>query len=67
MSFEKVSYVFPKFKCKWTVVSGIKNLIDRLNKVNLTLENFNFRDFYRLQQIEYLHTKKMIDNNLRWL
>ena len=67
VSFEKVSYVFPKFKCKWTVVSGIKNLIDRLNKVNLTLENFNFRDFYRLQQIEYLHTKKMIDNNLRWL
>jgi nucleoside-diphosphate-sugar epimerase len=67
VSFEKVSYVFPKFKCKWTVVTGIKDLIDRLNKVNLTLENFNLREFYRLQQIEYLHTKKMIDDNLRWL
>lgn len=67
VSFKKVSNVLPKFKCKWNVVTGIKNLIDRLYEVNLTSEDFNLRDFYRLQQIEHLHTKKMIDDNLRWL
>ena len=67
VSFDKISVVLPKFKCKWTVATGIKNLINRLNSINLTLENFNVRDFYRLQQIEYLHTKKLIDDDLRWL
>jgi len=67
VSFNKISVILPQFKCKWTVETGIKNLINRLNSINLTLENFNVRDFYRLQQIEYLHTRKMIDDDLRWL
>ena len=67
VSFDKIQETLPGFKCKWTVESGIKNLLDELKKIDISKDIFNKREFYRLQQIEFLHQKHQIDDNLFWL
>ena len=50
-----------KQKPKFIKVDSIK-----LINANLDKEVFNRREFYRLQQIEYLHKTEQIDNDLLW-
>jgi nucleoside-diphosphate-sugar epimerase len=64
--FDKIDQTLPGFKCKWTVEKGIQNLLNEFRDLNLTQDIFNKREFYRLQQIEYLHNTKQIDDNLFW-
>jgi len=66
VSFDKIEMILPNFKCKWTVQKGIINLLDEFKKIGLTEDNFTKREFYRLQQIEYLHQTKKINDNLFW-
>ena len=66
VSFDKLTRILPNFQCKWTVEEGIKNLLDELKQESLNGEIFNQREFYRLQQIEFLHKSKQIDDNLFW-
>lgn len=65
--FDKIHKTLPGFKCTWNVEQGIVNLLDELKEINLSKEVFNTREFYRLQQIEFLHKKKKIDDNLFWV
>ena len=64
--FDKIEDTLPGFKCKWSVEHGIVNLLDELKKANLTHNIFNQREFYRLQQIEFLHQTHQINDNLFW-
>ena len=66
VNFNKINKILPNFKCKWSVQKGIKDFLDVLKKIKLTKIKFNKRDFYRLQQIEYLLTSKQINKNLYW-
>lgn len=66
VSFDKIHQELPGFLCKWTVKSGIKHLLQELKHLGLDKESFNRREFYRLQQIEYLHASGKIDDNLIW-
>jgi nucleoside-diphosphate-sugar epimerase len=65
--FDKIEGTLPGFKCKWNVKNGIVNLIDELQKCGLNKGIFNTREFYRLQQIEFLHQSKKIDDDLFWI
>ena len=67
VSFDRVHQVLPNFKCKWTVDKGIKNLISNLRGSDLSKEIFNRKEFYRLQQIEFLHQSNKIDDDLFWV
>jgi len=67
VSFDKIHSVLPNFNCHWTVKKGIKSLLDQLIKLNLDRDTFNRREFYRLQQIEYLHKDKQINDDLFWI
>lgn len=67
VSFDKIHQTLPGFKCKWNVEQGILYLLDDLKKINLSKEVFNTREFYRLQQIEFLHHSKKIDDDLFWV
>ena len=67
VSFNKILKDLPEFKCKWNVENGICDLIKSLSDLKLNEKVFNKRHFYRLQQIEYLHTNNLLDDNLRWL
>ena len=64
--FEKIEATLPGFECKWNVETGILNLLDELKKIGLTKDSFCIREFYRLQQIEFLHKSKQIDDDLFW-
>jgi len=65
--FDKIENTLPGFKCKWNVERGILNLIDELQKCDLTKDTFNTREFYRLQHIEFLHQTNSIDDDLFWI
>jgi len=66
VSFDKIHHILPGFKCKWTVEKGIKHLLGILKDIDLDKKTFNQREFYRLQQIEFLHKTKEIDDDLYW-
>jgi nucleoside-diphosphate-sugar epimerase len=67
VSFDKIHKVLPGFKCKWTVEKGVKQLLTELREIDLNKEFFNRKEFYRLQQIEFLHKQNMIDDDLFWV
>ena len=54
------------FRCKYTVKDGISKMIDDFTKIKLDNKMFKFKGFYRLQYLESLHEKNLIDNNLKW-
>ena len=66
VSFDKILKTLPGFKCNWSVEKGIIDLLGNLRNVNLDKDVFDRREFYRLQQIEYLYKTKQIDNDLLW-
>lgn len=66
VSFDAIHKNLPDFKAKWSVEDGIMDLLDKLKRAGLTSKIFNKREFYRLQQIEYLYQTKQIDDNLFW-
>ena len=66
VSFDKVHEVLPGFQCRWTVEAGVVGLIDDLRRFGLDLERFKKREFYRLQQIEYLYESGKLSEELFW-
>jgi nucleoside-diphosphate-sugar epimerase len=67
VSFDKIRKILPGFECKWTVERGIKQLLKELKDIDLNKDLFNRREFYRLQQIEFLHKENKIDDDLFWV
>jgi nucleoside-diphosphate-sugar epimerase len=68
VNFEKIHTILPGYKVKWTVEDGIKRLLSDLKQLHIDVLKFNQRDFYRLQQIEYLYEKtKQLDDRLMWI
>ncbi|MCW8899143.1 MAG: NAD(P)-dependent oxidoreductase [Gammaproteobacteria bacterium] len=67
VSFEKILKVLPGFECKWTVEQGIKSLLNDFQDIGLSKDMFNRKEFYRLQQIEFLHKENLINDDLFWV
>jgi nucleoside-diphosphate-sugar epimerase len=67
VSFDRIHQILPNFKCNWTVEKGIKDLLNNLKNLGLSNEIFNRREFYRLQQIEFLHSENKINDDLFWI
>jgi nucleoside-diphosphate-sugar epimerase len=66
VSFNKINRKFIKYNCKYTVAKGIKKMIKDLKIFRLNKKIFYNKKFYRLQYLEYLHKKKLVDNSLKW-
>ena len=64
--FDKIHEMLPGFEAKWPVEKGIKKLIKDFEQWKLNQEKFKQRDFYRLQQLEYLYKTDQIDRKLIW-
>ena len=67
VSFDKILKILPGFECNWSVEKGIKSLLKDLQDIRLNKEMFNRKEFYRLQQIEFLHKQNIIDDDLFWI
>jgi len=61
VEFEKIHSTLPGFSAKWSIEQGIKQLIEDLQYWKLDEIKFKQREFYRLQQIEYLWLTKQFE------
>lgn len=65
VSFDKLNSKFGSI-CKYSVEDGIKKMIVDLTKIKLNVLRFKFNGFYRLQYLESLFEKNLINENLKW-
>ena len=54
------------FKCKFTVKEGISKMIEDFSKIKFDNKIFKSKGFYRLQYLESLYEKNLIDDSLKW-
>ena len=54
-------------KLIWNMENGIRNLIEFLETYLLNGNKFKQREFYRLQQLEFLLSTKQLDKDLIWI
>jgi nucleoside-diphosphate-sugar epimerase len=66
VSFQKIKKEIPTFNCQWNIELGVKQLVDTFKEISLDYSKFKERGFYRLQQLEYLHGNKLINDDLYW-
>ncbi len=66
VSFEKLKKTMSAFKCRWTVESGIRNMVASLNELSFDANVFTRRGFYRLQHLEDLYETNQISDELQW-
>jgi nucleoside-diphosphate-sugar epimerase len=67
VSFDRIRTAFPEFECRWSVERGVRELVPVLQQAGLSHARFTDRGFYRLQQLEYLHSGGYLSDELRWL
>ena len=67
VSFDKVAEHVPAFTCVHNVVDGARELHDLFERVKLTVEMFESRDYTRLKQLKHLLETKAIDSDLFWV
>ena len=66
VSFKKIQKKF-NFTCNYSVLEGIKKMINDLNQVKLNEDKFKFTGFYRLQYLENLYNNNLINDDLKWI
>lgn len=66
VNFDKVQENFSDLSLKWNIKRGVRDLLNKLKIYNLTEDKFLQRDFYRLQQLEYMYKNNIINKNLEY-
>ncbi|MAJ81761.1 MAG: hypothetical protein CMF41_02470 [Legionellales bacterium] len=66
VDFSKIPNILPKCEIKVSVYDGIERLMTNLNALSFNQKIFKSRCFYRLQQLEYLHKQKLVNDELAW-
>lgn len=66
VSFDKLSHHLPDFRCQWDVAKGARQFHDLFTKIDLTPDQFEYRGFTRLKQLQYLIRTAQIDENFFW-
>lgn len=66
VSFDKIEAELPGFRCQWDARSGVHQLRDVFEQVDLTPDLFSGRRFTRLKQLEHLIRTRQIDQDFFW-
>ncbi len=66
VDFSKIHDQLPGFSCQWTVKAGAEQLKEMFQKLDMTYEQFMFRGFTRMRQLEYLLSTQQIDDYFFW-
>ena len=66
VSFDKIHQRLPGFACKWSALSGAKQLRQIFERIQMPEETFEFRAFTRLKQLRYLMATGQVDDGLFW-
>jgi len=67
VNFDKVTKTLKYFKPEWNLRKGVEEIYQIFEKINLTLEDFQNKNFTRINQLKYLINNKIIDKNLIWI
>jgi nucleoside-diphosphate-sugar epimerase len=65
VSFDNLEKKFGNL-CMYTAEKGIIKMISDLNKINFDKNIFKSKGFYRLQHLESLYEKNLINDDLKW-
>ncbi|MEZ5658978.1 MAG: SDR family oxidoreductase [Burkholderiaceae bacterium] len=66
VSFEKINTKLPGFACEWDAVRGAQQLAEVFKRIDMTGDEFKYRAFTRLKQLEYLLRTEQIDKDFFW-
>tara|TARA_B100001250_G_scaffold414525_1_gene453551 strand:+ start:3358 stop:4434 length:1077 start_codon:yes stop_codon:yes gene_type:complete len=66
VNFSRFHRLFPSFKNNVSITKQINILINQLKQKKVNKSVMNNIKFYRLQKMEYLLKKKLLDKNLYW-
>lgn len=66
VSFEKIRKHLPSFQCAWDARRGAKQLHDLFQRIDMKPEDFQYRAFTRLKQLEHLRRTRQIDDHFFW-
>jgi len=67
VSFDKINERLPGFSCSWDAERGVRELKEIFERVDLSAEDFAWRGYTRLKQIEYLLSSKQINDDFFWI
>ncbi len=66
VSFEKLAKHLPDFSCDWDVAKGARQFHELFQQIDFTKEDFEFRPYTRLKQLQYLIRTGQIDLDFFW-
>lgn len=66
VSFDKINDLLPGFSCAWDAELGVRELHQIFERIDLSADDFGWRGYTRLKQIEYLLRSKQINNDFFW-
>ena len=66
VSFDKINSQLPGFACQWNARRGAEQLREWFERIDMSLERFEFRAFTRLKQLEFLIRTNQIDTEFYW-
>ncbi|MGH7380669.1 MAG: NAD-dependent epimerase/dehydratase family protein [Candidatus Methylomirabilales bacterium] len=64
--FDKINTQLPGFRCRRDSMSGVMELLELFERINLSRETFEFRTFTRIKQLEHLIKTRQIDDRFFW-
>ena len=66
VSFDKIHARLPGFRCDWTAKDGAVQLRRVFETIQMAPEDFGFRAFTRLKQLQYLQRSAQLDERFFW-
>lgn len=66
VAFDKIHARVPGFRCRRDAVTGAQELYTLFKQVNLSPDDFHFRAYTRLMQLDHLLTTHQVDERLVW-
>jgi nucleoside-diphosphate-sugar epimerase len=66
VSFDKIATALPGFSTRWTAKDGAIELRQLFERIEMSVETYQFRAFTRLRQLNYLQHSGQLDNKLYW-
>ena len=66
VNFEKITKLFDSFYCKYSVVDGIREMVEKFEEIKLKKKDLENKKFFRLQKMDYLFSEGLIDKELFW-
>lgn len=66
VSFEKITTKLPGFSCDWDARRGATQLLDLFSRIDMQPEDYQYRAFTRLKQLNYLSRSNQIDSAFYW-